>query len=293
MGIGRMKLLVFNILSMATINIILNWVFIHGHWGFPPMGVRGSALASNIAEIIAASVFAIYTFTGKFNVKYYLFRWSHLSRSVVYNVSRLSAPIVGQTLIGLIAWSVFFYFIEKMGPYDMAISSAAKNIYMFFGLFAWGFSTSANTIISNLMGQQQQQRVVQAIKNILVLSFGCQVLTVIPIVWFPENLLSIYTNDAALIHDTIPVLYVCVAALLVYSVSTILFHCIVSTGSVKSSFVIEVITIAIYMAFVYWIFSVQWKTVTIVWTAEVFYWLLLAICTIIYLQSGRWKTTRI
>jgi multidrug resistance protein, MATE family len=105
--------------------------------------------------------------------------------------------------------------------------------------------------------------------------------------------LSIYTNDLALIRDTIPVLNVCVMALLVYSVSTILFHCVVSTGSVKSSFVIEVITIAIYLIFIYWIFSVPWKTVTIVWLSEVFYWLILAVLTLIYLRTGKWKTTRI
>ncbi|MDX2002227.1 MAG: MATE family efflux transporter [Chitinophagales bacterium] len=315
MGINHVRILVFNIISMALINIFLCYGLVFGEFGFPLMGVKGAALAANIAELVAALVFIVYSFMGnytdakelvlpkevnvshirrkKFFVVFHMFQVRRLSWGLISSITKLSAPIVLQTLIGLSGWSFFFYFVEKMGPQETAISSAAKNIYMFFGLFAWGFSTSANTIISNLMGQKQQGKVIQAIKRILLLSFVCQLLTAIPLIIIPESILQLYTDDMELIRLTVPVIHICVVALLIYSLSSILFHCIVSTGSVISSLVIEIISIVGYIGYIYWIFSVSWRTVPIVWTSEVFYWLFLAVLTLIYFQRGTWRQSTI
>lgn len=293
MGLGRVTIIAFGVITMSALNIFLNYVFIYGHYGVPAMGIRGSALASNTAEIYACVLFLIYTIYLKAHKTYFLFRPKTLSREIMISTGKLAAPIVAQTLIGLLAWVFFFTFVEKMGAHDTAISSIVKSVYMFFGLFAWGFTTSANTIISNLMGQQKFDQVVRAVKNIVFLSFVFQVVTAIPLAIFPRAFIGIFTQEQQLITDSIPVVYICILALLIYSVSTTMFYGIVSTGSVNSSLRIEIITVLIYLVFVVFIFSVPWKTITIVWLSEAVYWLVLAIFTLSYLMTGRWKHTKI
>ena len=40
-------------------NVLLNWVFIFGHWGSPALGVSGAALATLISRIFCAVSFLI------------------------------------------------------------------------------------------------------------------------------------------------------------------------------------------------------------------------------------------
>ena len=52
-GIERTKILAVAIASMSLTNIFLNWVFVFGKFGLEPMGIRGAAWASNIAEVVS------------------------------------------------------------------------------------------------------------------------------------------------------------------------------------------------------------------------------------------------
>jgi MATE family multidrug resistance protein len=49
----------FALLSANLINAGLNWVFIHGHFGFPALGVSGSALATLFARIYMLAVLLV------------------------------------------------------------------------------------------------------------------------------------------------------------------------------------------------------------------------------------------
>ena len=46
----RVRLPLYGSIASVTVNIVLNWVLIFGHLGFPAMGVRGAALATVIAQ---------------------------------------------------------------------------------------------------------------------------------------------------------------------------------------------------------------------------------------------------
>ena len=293
MGIGKMGILLVSIITMSVSNIFLNYVLIFGKFGFPEMGIAGAALASNIAEALAALIFIGYTLTKRINHKYQLFKIKTYSLSVIQKLTSLSLPIVLQTVIGLTAWMMFFGFVEKMGEHELAISSVVKSIYIVFGIPAWGFSSAANTVISNLMGQGQLKQVIQGIKKIVIMSLGVTVTLTLALAIFPEFFLRVYTDDPGIIHDSIPVILVCIAALWVYSASTILYHAIVSIGSTKVSLIIEVLVIFLYLVFLKIIFNWEGATLPIVWTSEIFYWLAIATCSFGFLLSGKWKRVRI
>lgn len=293
MAIDRSIIMLIGISLMTLVNIALNYVLIFGHLGFPALGMRGAAMASNVAEIVAASVFLFFILREGLNTQFYLFKFRRFFWSVARDITKLSTPIVAQTIIGLAAWSIFFTKIESMGTRPLAISNAVKVVYMFFGIPPWGFSAAANTVISNLMGQGRQNEVSKAIKKIIVMSVIFMLVFMLPLAIFPEAFLHVATDNVEIIQAGVPVIYVCIAALMVYSVATILFHGIVSTGTTYVSLLIEIIAIITYMGFVTYIFAQEWNTVPIAWTTEIFYWGMLALGSFIYLKTGRWKTKRI
>ena len=293
MGTGRMIVILISIFSMSVLNIALNYIFIFGKLGLPAMGIAGAAMASNIAELLATVIFLFHSLWKKLYIKYHLFRLARLSLRTIGQITALSLPIVLQTVIGLSAWMIFFTFVEKMGAHELAISSVVKSIYILFGIPSWGFSAATNTVVSNLMGQGQPKQVSRGIKKIIVLSFGITSLLTLSLAAFPQAFLRIYTNDPGIIEDGVPVLYVCIAALWVYSVSTVLFHGVVSTGSTRVALIIEAVVIVFYLLFVKFIFSWQHTNISIVWTSEIFYWFGNALFALIYLKTGHWKKIKI
>ena len=60
-GITRTKVLTMNAVVMAVTNVILDYVLIFGHLGFPAMGIKGAAIASVVAEGGSILFFVIYT----------------------------------------------------------------------------------------------------------------------------------------------------------------------------------------------------------------------------------------
>lgn len=295
LGLGIMRVLVVSMLLMSTLNITLNYLLIFGEWGFPEMGISGAAMASNISEVVVFIIFVCYSLYKKLHLKYSIFKRGAISKAIMGSLASISLPIVALTIIGLLGWVVFMYYVEKMGAFDTQVSNLVKSLYMFFGLPAWAYSAAAGTIVSNLMGQKLYPRVFEAIKNIVTLSFLTTLIVSLPLLIFPEAFVRFTLNpeEAALVPASVPVMYVMVVALLVYSVSLIVFHGIVSTGSVRISLVIMIITVIIYLAFVVWIFSLNYVTVPIAWTCEIFYWLLQLIIAFLYFRSGHWKKTEI
>ena len=47
---------------MVTTNILLNYLLIFGHAGFPRLGISGAALASTLSELSFLIVFLVYIF---------------------------------------------------------------------------------------------------------------------------------------------------------------------------------------------------------------------------------------
>ncbi|MEX2590557.1 MAG: MATE family efflux transporter [Chitinophagales bacterium] len=293
MGIGRTPFLLFNILVMSALNITLNYLLIFGKFGFPEMGISGAAWASNIAEAVALLMFAVHTVMAKLSKKYHLFKMRRVSVQLIKNITQLAFPIVLQTIISLSSWMIFFTFVEKMGAHEMAVSSVVKSIYMVIGIPAWGLSTTANTVISNLMGQNRQAEVTSALKKIIYMSLLFALLLALLCGFFPEICLAFYTNNPTVIAAGVPVLYVCLGALFVYSVSTVLYHGVISTGSTRASLFIELITVVIYLGFIISIFNIDGVSLPTVWISEIFYWFVLMVLTFIYLKTGHWKNIKI
>jgi MATE family multidrug resistance protein len=54
-GTGRMKPGLYAMLAANLVNVVLNWLWIGGHLGFPAMGAEGAALASTVARFTMAA----------------------------------------------------------------------------------------------------------------------------------------------------------------------------------------------------------------------------------------------
>jgi len=168
-----------------------------------------------------------------------------------------------------------------------------RNIFGFFGPFVWAFAATTNTMVSNIIGQGMQDRVIDLINKIVRLSTGSAVVVLLLLNAFPSAFLSIYGQDADFIRSAIPVVRVVSSALVLMSFSAIWLNAVTGTGNSKINLLIEAITITAYCIYVYLVLEVFNLSIVIGWMSEWLYWSFIFTLSYIYIKSGKWKMKKI
>lgn len=105
-GIANTRFIIYDTLVLIIVNLILNYILVFGKFGFDPMGIRGAALASTLAEVVAF-IFIGYMIWDKSNRKYELLSIHSLVVKDFKNMFSISTPIVFQSILGIGSWFLF------------------------------------------------------------------------------------------------------------------------------------------------------------------------------------------
>ena len=287
-GIGKTGVLATAIITMSITNIALNYILIFGKLGFPALGIKGAAYASNIAEFISMVILLSGIFMANRKATHRLFYFNIIKWRVIGRITKLSSPLVVQTVIGLGAWIVFFTLIEKMGSNELAASNIVKQLYTILGIPTFALASTTNTVIGNVVGQKKIQEVIPLLKRIIIISSLFILCFSLPAFIFPRAFISAIAEES-LIEISVKPLYVALLALQLYGFSTVLFNCIASIGSTLASLIVEILVIIVYVIYLYFIFFVLDVELAVVWTTEWVYWTTLALLSIAYLRFYSWK----
>ena len=292
-GTTNTRIITFSNGIMAVVNVFLAYGMIFGNFGFTAMGIKGAAMASAFSEMTASAVLLIYML-GKIDIKKYnIFRFSNLHIGPMKEILRISAPVMVQQFVAFSAWLFFFSIIEHMGVRELAISHISRSVYSLMILPVFGFSSAASTLTSNLLGQKQPQFVVKMILRTILLSVAT-VLIFSPVMFlFPEQLLSIYSRDAGLIHEAVPVLYIITIAMFFFAVCFVTFFSVSGTGNTRVSLTIEIISVFIYLLFTYYVAVLSKMPLPVVWCAEFIYFAVMGILSFLYLRFGHWRNVEV
>lgn len=292
-GTVRTRYISIATLIMALVNFVLDYVLIFGNWGFPQMGVAGAGIASSIAEATACLFYLFVIFSKKNRNTYGVFRFHKADRILTGKIFNISGPIMLQHLISFSSWFIFFMIIEQMGEHDLAVSNIARSIYILLMIPILGFTQTTSSLVSNIIGNEEHHQVIPLIKKIVMMSFVLTMIMIASNLLIPRQIISIYTSDLRLINDTVPVLYVICIALVMFSVSLILFSGVSGTGNTKITLLIDVVTLIMYLAMAYLLAVVFKTSIAGVWFTEAFYFLSMGVMSYIYLRSGKWRNKKI
>ena len=292
-GTIKTNILIYSTFIQAFTNVLFDYLLIFGNWGFPEMGISGAALASVISEVVAMLYFLFYIYTYVDRKKYELFDFHRFERKKLQKMLSISAPIMLQNFASLGAWLIFFMIIEQIGEKELAISHIIRSIYMVMMIPMFGFSQATNTLVSNIIGRGRSGNVISLTKKIMLLSLACTTLFIPLNLFFPSEILSIYTNNESLIAAAISVLYVISGSMLLFSVSFILFSAVTGTGKTKQSLLLELTSIFIYLIGTYIIGVYYDFPIEIVWCSEFIYFGMMGLMSYSYLKWGNWQNAKV
>lgn len=292
-GTNQSNLLIIGTATEAAFNIFFDYSLIFGHFGFAKMGLNGAAYASIISEVMGLFVIYLVIHYQKIGARFELFKNFEIKWDYIKLILVQSSPIMMQYMISIISWEIFYILIEHRGEQSLAVSNSMRNIFGFFGSFTWAFAATSNTMVSNIIGQNMQDKVIPLINKIAKWSFGFAFCVCIILNVFAHQFLSIYGQGEGFMQEGIPVLRVVSIALLLMSIATIWLNGVTGTGQSKINLAIEFLAIIIYLIYAYVTIEYYQFPITIGWICEIIYWLTLLIPSYLYIKSYRWKDKKI
>ena len=292
-GTTQTKTLTLNSIVMVISNILFNWILIFGHFGIPALSITGAAIGSSLAELVSLIFFMAYTFLKCNRKKYGMDKAAKFEKEELKSMMPVCMWTMIQHTISVSTWFIFFLFIEHTGERALAISNIVRGVSGMIWVVLQAFSSTCSTLVSNIIGEGHQDKVMSLIKRILKMSYGFVSVLVISICIFPEAIARIYTNITDLIPACIPAMLVMATSYAIAVGGQIFFLAVSGTGSTKTAFRLELIALAVYM--IYCCIIIEWLKldVAICWTAEYVYSGMLLTCSWLYMRSGRWKDRRI
>lgn len=285
-GIGRTHILALSITVMTLLNVTLNYGFVYGKLGLPELGIAGSGLATSIAETFGALILVAGTFYKNRKHEFSLFRFRKFDNGLLKLMTNIAVPLMLQSLASVGSWLFLFARIEtELGKDSLAISSIFRQLILFFSIPTWSLGSTANTIISNMLGRRDFSGLKDAIRRISFVSVGLAAFSCLVIYLFPRFFIGIFTSvqDASLLPVAIHILPVIFVIFLLMSFTNILFNSVISVGDIYTALGIQIGVVVMYIIYFQIMFKMPFVNTFWIWTAEWFYWLLiLAACLVFF-----------
>lgn len=292
-GTTQTRTLTLNSIVMVASNIIFNWILIFGKFGCPALGITGAAIGSSLAELVSLIFFIAYTALRCDRRKYGLDKAARFDKDELKGMMPVCVWTMIQHTISISTWLIFFLYIEHLGERALAISNITRGVSGLIWVVLQAFSSTCSTLVSNMIGEGHQDKVMSLVKRILKLSYGLVSALILIICLFPEAIARIYTDIPDLITASIPAMVVMASSYFVNVGGQVFFLAVSGTGSTKTAFRLELVALAVYMIYCTIIIGILKLDVAVCWTAEHVYAGMLLICSWWYMRSGRWKNRSI
>lgn len=294
-GIARPALILVDTIILAIVNLVLNYGLIFGKFGLPEMGIGGSGLASSIAEGIAFTVFVVFMLLDKQNRSLKIFSVPTIDWALTRQQLKISLPVVAQAAVGQGSWVFFFGMVENLGERPLAISNLVRTVYLLLSIPLWGFSSGANTLISNLIGQQRFRDVLPATFKTGKLCLLVTMVLAIPVLLYPGVFLYplLGKSDMSLLGEAQPMFYVLLALLFLSTFGAVSFNALAGTGATFFGLKMQLFSVSMYLLYIYIITNHTQLGLVWVWMAEILYWTVMLGMTVWYLRSYQWRRLRV
>ncbi|MFM9074022.1 MAG: MATE family efflux transporter, partial [Bacteroidota bacterium] len=188
-----------------------------------------------------------------------------------------------------VTWEYYYILIEHYGARALAVSNTMRNIFGLVGIFSWAFASTTNTMVSNLIGQGRSDEVLTLVKRVALVSITFCFPVIIVLNLFPGWFLGFYSLGGDFIDYAIPVVRVVSIALVLMSFSSVWLNSVTGTGKTVVNLSIEIVTIIVYIIYVYLVLEKMQLGIVWGWGSEVVYWVCMFSMAWWYMQSGRWR----
>lgn len=192
-GEGNPKMAMFTMIIGGVVNVILNPIFIF----VLHLGVKGSALATVISQVISALWVMSYFFGKKSHVKFH-FKYLKLEKDIVFKIFSIGMSPFAMQLSASVTMIIFNKSLEFYGG-DLAIAALGIGfaIINFILMPIFGINQGVQPIVGYNYGAKLFHRVKAALRLATIVATVICVIGFLAVILFSEEIITLFSKDNA------------------------------------------------------------------------------------------------
>ena len=196
-----------------ALNILLNYILIYGHLGFPELGVTGAAIATLTARIIECIAMHLCIYLRKEHpLKASPHQLFSYSRTLFTNVMKTAIPVIITEGLWAVSVSAIFAAYGRISASALAVSQIAVTVTDFFQTVYFGLGNASAVLIGEVPGQGRKTLAFEYSRKVLKVTWVLNVVMTVVIILARTPIALIYNFSP----ETTDML---MKALLVYAVA--------------------------------------------------------------------------
>ena len=195
-GLGNTTVAMVITLACNLLNILLNWVFIFGHWGFEPMGAKGAGIATLIARTLMPICFFVVMF-WKADWRRYIvsLRTRMITRREIEHLLAIGTPIGLQSFAEAFLFTASFVIIGWISKEALAAHHIANQMCDLTFMLAQGIGAATTIRVSHQLGKGDLHAVRMASTASIHLCLLMNTIGASIMFFFRYQIPYIFTND--------------------------------------------------------------------------------------------------
>jgi MATE family multidrug resistance protein len=194
-GLGDTRTPMRAVLVGVAVNVVAAWLLVFGQLGAPRLGAVGAGYAMSVGSWTICAILLRAFLQQEMRVRHHTGpRWPE--RAAFARFLRTSAPIGGQWLLDMTTFAVFTSIVARMGEASMAASQAMLQLLSMSFMQALAIATASGALVGRYLGAGDIEAAQRSYRSAQLLALGVCALVGVLFVTIPEQLLSIFSDDA-------------------------------------------------------------------------------------------------
>ena len=269
-AIDMTRLYMFTLILMHSLNILLNYMLIFGHWGAPALGVNGAAIASVIALGFGSTLYFVF---GLRYAREFGFLRKLPPCADVIRLVQVSLPSGIQQVFFSAGYLAMFWIIGKVGTAEVAAANVLINMMLVALLPGMGLGLAAATLVGQALGRNDVEDAARWGWDVVKVAAVSLTVLGLPMILLPRELLSaIYTLDPHTLDLAVWPLRLIGLSMIFEAVGTILNHALLGAGDTRRVMLVAIFNQwLVFMPCAYLIGPVYGFGLTGIWLLQVCY----------------------
>ncbi len=292
-GLGRTRVLIASSAILAGTNVFLDYALIFGHFGFPEMGIVGSAWGTAIAECAAFLFLAGYAVARGDLRAFRLMPGKGWDAPLTRRLLAISTPAALEGLVETGRWLLLFTIVERLGEVALGVSSVVYSCYCLLIIPLEGIAEAVCSGVSGMIGEGHASRIGTLLRRSISLGYALVAVPALLAMVAPELVLAAFTDDPDLVAGAVAPLRVVSLALLLVAPGEMLLGALVGTGDTRGAFRIQAIHAAAVLAFVYAAGILLRQGEAVIWLFVPLGWILRVALSGARLRGEAWRSVEV
>lgn len=298
-GIGRTKIVMVATLVAMLVNVGLDYMLIFGKFGFPPMGIKGAAIATVIGGLCGLIVLVIaYVSKGNWH-EFQVHASFHFDPGVMRKLLYFGYAPGLELFLNFMAFSAMIYLFHSHGNVVATASTIMFNWDLVSFIPLLGIEIAVTSLVGRYMGSGDPDTAHKAAMSGIKAGIFYSIFILILFLLIPGYLVMIFKPDLpdAVFNAAVPIaksmirlasLYVLVEAVMVAIVGALR-----GAGDTHFTMLVSVIAHWTLLPVLYLLMNVLGFSALVGWFGLIVFFLIFCSILILRYRSAKWKEIKV